>query len=108
MDLVDYREDIFLQLQSDFFALAAQLGIRNVLSVPISALEGDNVVSRGSRTPWYQGPTLLEHLETVPLRPAAPIDAVRFPIQYVIRPGLRVSRICRAGCQRRDSSRRSR
>jgi sulfate adenylyltransferase large subunit len=86
MDLVDYREDTFLQLQSDFFALAAQLGIQNVLSVPISALEGDNVVTPGSRTPWYQGPTLLEHLETVPLRPAASIDAVRFPIQYVIRP----------------------
>jgi sulfate adenylyltransferase large subunit len=86
MDLVDYREDVFLQLQSDFFALAAQLGIQNVLSVPISALEGDNVVSSGSRTPWYQGPTLLEHLETVPLRPAATADAVRFPIQYVIRP----------------------
>jgi sulfate adenylyltransferase subunit 1 len=86
MDLVDYREDIFLQLQRDFFALATQLGIQNVLSVPISALEGDNVVHRGSRTLWYQGPTLLEHLETVPLRPAASIDAVRFPIQYVIRP----------------------
>ncbi len=86
MDLVDYREDIFLQLQSDFFALAAQLGIPNVVGVPISALEGDNVVSPGSRTPWYQGPTLLEHLETVPLRPVASIDAVRFPIQYVIRP----------------------
>src|ERR1700684_848233 len=77
MDLVDYREDVFLQLQSEFFALAAQLGISNVLSVPISALEGDNVVSSGPRTPWYQGPTLLEHLETVPLRPAASIDAVR-------------------------------
>ncbi len=86
IDLVDYRENIFLQLQSDFFALAAQLGIPNVLSVPISALEGDNVVTSSSRTPWYQGPTLLEHLETVPLRPAASIGAVRFPIQYVIRP----------------------
>jgi sulfate adenylyltransferase large subunit len=86
MDLVDYREDIFLQLQKDFFALAAQLGIRNILSVPISALEGDNVVNHGSRTPWYQGPTLLEHLETAPLRSAATTDAVRFPIQYVIRP----------------------
>ncbi len=86
MDLVDYREDIFLQLQEDFVALAAQLDIQNVLSVPISALEGDNVVSPGSRTRWYQGPTLLERLETVPLRPAATADAVRFPIQYVIRP----------------------
>jgi sulfate adenylyltransferase subunit 1 len=86
MDLVDYREDIFLQLQSDFFALAKQLGIRNVLSVPISALEGDNVVSAGLRMRWYQGPTLLEHLETVPVRPEVSVDAVRFPIQYVIRP----------------------
>jgi sulfate adenylyltransferase large subunit len=86
MDLVDYREDIFLQLQSDFFVLAAQLGIRSVLSIPISALEGDNVVSPGSHMPWYQGPTLLEHLETVPVRPAATVDAMRFPIQYVIRP----------------------
>jgi sulfate adenylyltransferase large subunit len=86
MDLVDYREDIFLQLQSDFLALAAQLGIRNVLSVPISALEGDNVVTASTRTPWYQGAMLLEHLETVPARPAATVDAVRFPIQYVIRP----------------------
>jgi sulfate adenylyltransferase large subunit len=86
MDLVGYREDVFLQLQSDFFALAAQLGIQNVLRVPIGALEGDNVVSPGSRTPWYQGPTLLEYLETVPVRPAATVDAVRFPIQYVIRP----------------------
>jgi sulfate adenylyltransferase large subunit len=86
MDLVDYREEMFLQLQSDFFALAAQLRIRNVLSVPISALEGDNVVSPGSHMPWYKGATLLEHLETVPVRPAAAIDAVRFPIQYVIRP----------------------
>jgi len=86
MDLVDYREDIFTQLQLDFFGLAAQLGIRNVLSVPISALEGDNVVSPGSHMPWYKGLTLLEHLETVPVRPAAAVDAVRFPIQYVIRP----------------------
>jgi sulfate adenylyltransferase large subunit len=86
MDLVDYREDVFRQLQSEFFALAAQLGIRNVLSVPISALEGDNVVSPGSHLQWYRGPTLLEHLESAPVRPAAAVDVVRFPIQYVIRP----------------------
>jgi sulfate adenylyltransferase large subunit len=86
MDLVDYRADIFLKLQSDFFTLAAKLGVKNVISVPISALEGDNVVSPSARTAWYQGPTLLEHLETAPLRPAATLDAVRFPVQYVIRP----------------------
>src|SRR5580698_9458580 len=80
MDLVDYREDVFLQLQSDFFALAAQLGIQNVLSVPISALEGDNVVSRSRNMPWYSGPTLLEHLETVAIQPSSRIDAIRFPV----------------------------
>ncbi len=63
MDLVEYREDVFLRLQDDFLALAAQLGIASVQCVPISALEGDNVVDRSKRMPWYQGPTLLEHLE---------------------------------------------
>src|SRR6202040_2891752 len=67
MDLVDYREDVFLELERDFLQLAAQLGIARTQCVPISALEGDNVVERSERTFWYQGPSLLEHLETVPL-----------------------------------------
>src|SRR2546430_6619523 len=67
MDLAEYREDAFHKLQDDFVTLAAQLGIASVQCVPISALEGDNVVHRYNRMPWYHGPTLLEHLETVPL-----------------------------------------
>jgi sulfate adenylyltransferase large subunit len=86
MDLVEYREDVFLRLQDDFLALAAQLGIANVQCVPISALEGDNVVDRSKRMPWYQGPTLLEHLETVPLPENDSLQSFRFPVQTVIRP----------------------
>jgi sulfate adenylyltransferase large subunit len=86
MDLVDYQEDVFLQLEQDFLRLAAQLGITRTQCVPISALEGDNVVKRSSRTVWYQGPTLLEHLETVPLGAGDALRSLRFPVQMVIRP----------------------
>ncbi len=86
MDLVEYREEVFLQLQDDFLALAAQLGIAEVQCVPISALEGDNVVDRSKRMPWYQGPTLLERLETVPLPENDSLQSFRFPVQTVIRP----------------------
>jgi bifunctional enzyme CysN/CysC/sulfate adenylyltransferase subunit 1 len=86
MDLVDYREDVFLDVERDFLQLAEQLGIVHVQCVPISALEGDNVVERSERTLWYQGPTLLEHLETVPLSASDALESVRFPVQMVIRP----------------------
>ena len=86
MDLVEYREDVFLELQDDFLALAAQLGIANVQCIPISALEGDNVVDRSARMPWFQGPTLLQHLETVPLPEKDSLQGFRFPVQTVIRP----------------------
>jgi len=86
MDLVDYREDVFLRMQRDFLRLAGQLGIAHVQCVPISALEGDNVVDRSERTLWYHGPTLLEHLETVPLNPGATLASLRFPLQLVIHP----------------------
>jgi sulfate adenylyltransferase subunit 1 len=86
MDLVEYREDAFLKLQDDFLALTTQLGIVNVQCVPISALEGDNFVDRRKRMPWYHGPTLLEHLETVPLPEKDSLQSFRFPVQTVIRP----------------------
>ena len=86
MDLVNYSEEVFLKLQKDFDALAKQLAVPYVVAIPISALAGDNVVERGSHMPWYHGPTFLEHLETVPIRMETPSDAVRFPVQYVIRP----------------------
>ncbi len=86
MDLAGYREDVFRKLQDDFLVLAAQLGIANVQCVPISALEGDNVVDRSKHMPWYHGPTLLEHLETVPLPEKDSLQGFRFPVQTVIRP----------------------
>jgi len=86
MDLVNYREDVFLRLQAEFRILTEHLGISNVQCVPISALEGDNVVTRSRRTPWHAGPTLLDHLETVRIQPSSSVEAIRFPIQYVLRP----------------------
>jgi hypothetical protein len=86
IDLVGYREDIFLQLQENFLALANRLGIPAVQCIPISALEGDNVVTRSDRMPWHSGPSLLDHLETVVIPRPVEIEALRFPIQYVIRP----------------------
>jgi sulfate adenylyltransferase large subunit len=89
MDLAGYREDVFLRLQQDFLSLAARLGISSVQCIPISALAGDNVVSPSQRMPWYSGPTLLGHLETVDFRETRSLDGVRFPVQYVIRPDFR-------------------
>jgi len=89
MDLVDYREEVFLRLQQDFLALASQMRIPSVQCIPISALVGDNVVSSSQNMPWYSGPALLEHLETVDFHETRPQEAVRFPIQYVIRPDSR-------------------
>jgi sulfate adenylyltransferase subunit 1 len=86
MDLVEYREDVFLRLQKDFDALAKQLAVPHVVTIPISALVGDNVVERSACMPWYDGPTFLDHLENVPLRVETMSDEVRFPVQYVIRP----------------------
>jgi sulfate adenylyltransferase subunit 1 len=86
MDLVQYREDVFLRLRDDFLSLAEQLKIPAVQCVPVSALEGDNIVARSGEMGWYSGPTLLEHLETVPIQPSSGMDAIRFPVQYVIRP----------------------
>jgi bifunctional enzyme CysN/CysC/sulfate adenylyltransferase subunit 1 len=86
MDLVDFDEEVFTKIKDDFAVLADHLGIPNVLTVPVSALDGDNVVTRSTRLPWYQGPTLLEHLETAPARSSATVEEMRFPIQYVIRP----------------------
>jgi sulfate adenylyltransferase subunit 1 len=86
MDLLGYGEDVYLRLQADFLALARHLDIPAAQCVPISALEGDNIVARSRNMPWYSGPTLLEHLETVSIEPTSSIDAIRFPVQYVIRP----------------------
>jgi sulfate adenylyltransferase subunit 1 len=89
MDLAHYSQDVFVRLQKDFLTLASHLGISSVRCIPVSALAGDNVVSASENMPWYSGPTLLGHLETVDFRHTRSLDAVRFPVQYVIRPDFR-------------------
>jgi sulfate adenylyltransferase subunit 1 len=86
MDLVDFSEEIFAQHQRDLHALAEKLEIPDLLCIPISALDGDNVVTSSDRTPWYDGPTLLEHLESVPVAEHLPHAPFRLPVQRVIRP----------------------
>jgi sulfate adenylyltransferase subunit 1 len=86
MDLVAYSEAKFLRLREEFRSLVEPLNFSLVQCVPVSALEGDNIVDRSVRTDWYSGPTLLEHLESVPVRAASALPAFRFPIQSVIRP----------------------
>ncbi|TCO50828.1 sulfate adenylyltransferase subunit 1 [Actinocrispum wychmicini] len=88
IDLVDYNESVFALIAKEFAAHAAALGYSesDVVTVPVSALVGDNVVERSANTPWYTGPTLLDHLETVPVEPDPHHVPFRFPVQYVIRP----------------------
>ena len=86
MDLVDFREDVFFKVERDFLDLAEQLGIARTQCVPVSAHDGDNVVDKSAQMFWYQGPTLLEHLETVPLAASDALESLRFPVQLVIRP----------------------
>ncbi|MFI6157509.1 sulfate adenylyltransferase subunit 1 [Kitasatospora sp. NPDC051170] len=86
MDLVEYAEPVFARIAEEFTAYAASLGVKDVLTVPISALAGDNVVEPSSHMDWYGGPTLLEHLETVPVGSDPSAESARFPVQYVIRP----------------------
>jgi sulfate adenylyltransferase subunit 1 len=89
IDLIGFARDPFEQIAGDVAAHAAKLGMPDVVAIPVSALEGDNVVERSARTPWYEGPTVLELLETVP--GADELAAIaqggwRFPVQYVLRP----------------------
>jgi sulfate adenylyltransferase large subunit len=86
MDLVDYSSQVFASLERDLEQLAAKLGIASFTSIPVSALIGDNVVDRGINMPWYDGPTLLEYLETVPTAHGDAGAPFRLPIQRVIRP----------------------
>ncbi|MGW4894448.1 sulfate adenylyltransferase subunit 1 [Kitasatospora sp. NPDC004240] len=86
MDLVDYAEPVFAAIAAEFTAYAASLGVEDVVAVPISALAGDNVVEPSAHMDWYGGPTLLEHLESVPVGSDPSAEPARFPVQYVIRP----------------------
>jgi sulfate adenylyltransferase subunit 1 len=86
MDLVGWSRETFDRIQADYRDFAARLGIPEVRFVPISALEGDMVVERGANLGWYDGPTLLEILETAPAEHAGRPERFRFPVQWVCRP----------------------
>jgi sulfate adenylyltransferase large subunit len=88
MDLVDYSQRVFEDIEMEFRHFVRDLGIKRLHFIPISALEGDNVVKSSARTPWYRGPSLLELLETTPIEWGAATDDMRFPVQYVLRPNL--------------------
>ncbi|SCL18642.1 sulfate adenylyltransferase subunit 1 [Micromonospora rhizosphaerae] len=86
MDLVDWSQEVFERIADEFTAFAAKLDVPDLTVVPISALKGDNIVARSENMPWYEGPSLLHHLEHVHIASDRNLVDVRFPVQYVIRP----------------------
>ena len=86
MDLVDFDEEVFDKIKTDFLDFSSKLDIQDIRFVPISALKGDNVVNRSEKTDWYKGPTLLYILENIYISSDVNMIDARFPIQYVVRP----------------------
>jgi bifunctional enzyme CysN/CysC len=86
MDLVDFDREVFDRISADFAGWAAKLEVSDVTFIPISALHGDNVVERSDRMPWYDGPSLLYHLEHVHVASDRNLVDARFPVQWVVRP----------------------
>jgi bifunctional enzyme CysN/CysC len=86
MDLIGWDRQRFEAIRDEFHSFAARLDVQDVASIPMSALHGDNVVSKSEKTPWYEGPALLSHLEEVYIAGDRNLVDVRFPVQYVIRP----------------------
>ena len=94
MDLVNFSEETFNEIRNEYLELTKHLGIEDVTCFPLSALEGDNVVERSERTPWYEGQSLLEFLETVPIDQDRNMTDFRYPVQYVLRPNLDFRGFC--------------
>src|SRR6201985_325498 len=86
MDLIGWDREQFDKIREDFHEFAARLDVHDVTTIPLSALLGDNVVTRSENTPWYDGPSLLSHLEEVYIAGDRNLVDVRFPVQFVIRP----------------------
>ena len=86
VDLVDFDAEVYVGIAAEFAAVASRLGLPEVTAIPVSALHGDNVVHPSARTPWYGGPALLEHLESVTVAADTNPADTRLPVQYVIRP----------------------
>ncbi|MBR1683227.1 MAG: sulfate adenylyltransferase subunit CysN [Bacteroidaceae bacterium] len=94
MDLVDFSQKVFDDIVAEYRKLTDHLGIDDVTCFPLSAREGDNVVEKSDRTPWYDGPALLHFLETVPIHADRNFDDFRYPVQYVLRPDLNFRGFC--------------
>jgi bifunctional enzyme CysN/CysC len=94
MDLVGYRESVFSKISRDYEAFISNLDLKDVTFIPISALKGDNIVNPSTAMGWYRGPTLMNHLETVPIAGDRNLIDFRFPIQFVNRPNLNFRGYC--------------
>ena len=94
MDLVDFSEARFNEIVGEYMDFIGKLGIPDVTCIPLSALEGDNVVEKSARTPWYNGKTLLDYLETVEIDNDHNLTDFRYPVQYVSRPNLDFRGFC--------------
>ena len=86
MDLIGYSKEVFDAIVHEYREFAAQIGLSDVVPVPLSALRGDNMLERSERTPWYEGPTLMEHLESLEIEDDLQKKALRLPVQWVNRP----------------------
>jgi bifunctional enzyme CysN/CysC len=86
MDLVGYDEAVFRRIEDDYRAFAADIHLNDITAIPVSALRGDNVVTRSENLPWYDGPALLAHLESVPIEPDRDTGPFRMPVQWINRP----------------------
>lgn len=94
MDLVDFSQEVFNKIVTDYQTFIAPLGINDLQCIPLSALDGDNVVEKSIRTPWYKGPSLLDFLETVQIENDHNLTDFRYPVQYVLRPNLDFRGFC--------------
>ena len=97
MDLVDFDKETFDRIVNDYKHFVAPLGIPDITCIPLSALDGDNVVEKSARTPWYEGPALLDFLETVPIDLDRNYTDFRYPVQYVLRPNQNFRGFCGKG-----------
>ncbi|MDG1146855.1 MAG: sulfate adenylyltransferase subunit CysN [Crocinitomicaceae bacterium] len=94
MDLVDFSQDVFDEISKAYTELATELGIKNTYYIPVSALDGDNVVDQSEKTPWYKGQTLLNLLDSMDISKEKEEEDFRFPVQYVNRPNLDFRGFC--------------
>ena len=94
MDLKDYSREVYQAIRDEFTAFTRSLRFKDVTYVPVSALKGDNVVTRSDKTPWYEGDTVLSFLENVPVAEDRNLRDFRYPVQYVLRPNLNYRGFC--------------